>query len=327
MYYCENKGLPFHHASRELVKRALLYFQAAAAKVTASSGSSARFSLCSIDGVDTMNNFTYWLVLLLICCFATLYHISGSRPSKTKNEAIRKPKVVMTVFAGRRANLEIQFKYVDELLSRGLLTEYHIMDNTKTPEDREFIRSFRKKYQIIPATGYNDYYEHYSKVKANENDVYIKIDDDIVFIDVNMFASFVGNRIANPQFLIASPSIINNPVCAYYQKMLGIIDLDFPSDYSEGKLWTSASLAEELQLQFLACHHEMIEKSANLSFVIHRLSDRFSINLIAFLGKDLPLLKEVLRGEDDEHELTVEVTKRLRRQLYIDMSFVCSHLA
>ena len=55
------------------------------------------------------------------------------------------------------------------------------------------------------------------------NHVIIKCDDDILFIDIDSFESYINHRINDKDTLLLFPSIINNDVCSIFQKDDGLM--------------------------------------------------------------------------------------------------------
>ena len=84
-------------------------------------------------------------------------------------------------------------------------------------DDRLYIHNLCKKQKYflkkphISSCHWGGYYSE----NLNDNDILIKCDDDIVFIDVNNFESYI-NSMKHGKFYY--PNIVNNDVCAYYQQ-------------------------------------------------------------------------------------------------------------
>jgi len=124
------------------------------------------------------------------------------------------------------------------LLARNLVEEVHVWDFcVDNQTNREFIHAFmnasdrdpryvlyssppdwNKQYTITSrGQGYlwEKYYEHYSTdPRYSDEDILVKADDDIVFLDVNKFTDFVAN-IKTPNLYF--PNIVNNDAGLYVQ--------------------------------------------------------------------------------------------------------------
>ena len=150
------------------------------------------------------------------------------------------PNVYYAIFAGRLQFLKIHLEYCNILLELKYITEVHIWDFTiNQDEDKEFINTFirdttlhgyrlfeRPKNHTINNNAMNSneylwtsFYHHYgNNDKYYTDDILIKADDDIVFIDISQFPVFIkqimiykdGNK--NDDKYLHFPNIINNDV-------------------------------------------------------------------------------------------------------------------
>jgi hypothetical protein len=134
-------------------------------------------------------------------------------------------KVYITIFAGRKRYLSCLKQYLDILLERNIITEVHLWDYVRDPADSIYIQELSKnsKYIYMKPTknyqGWNEYYEYYSNAAYDPEDILIKCDDDVVFLDVDQMPRYL-NEIK--QGGIYYPNIVNNDVCAYIQYKYGI---------------------------------------------------------------------------------------------------------
>jgi len=192
------------------------------------------------------------------------------------------------------------------------------------------------KFKLMEAVNkwtWVDYYAHYNKDTYPDH-VIIKADDDIVYIDTLGFNNFIRNRLANPDWLLSFPSIINNGVCAYYQQKMGLIPRDigvFSYDTFQGELWSNSKLCEQLHYHFIDNITNITSKSRSVQPIPHPIGDRISINFFAILSKDLNIFQDLLlyttHQLDDEHHLTVTLPLKYGRRLVVDHSMVVSHLS
>ena len=155
-----------------------------------------------------------------------------------------KGKKIFSVFSGRERYMRILSIYIDKLLDQNIIDEVHIWDFIKNDNDREYINNLCKKdkyFLKIPdnSTGgpWDGYYKYYYE-NLNDEDILIKCDDDIVYIDVETFEEYLSS-VKNGMFYY--PNIVNNDITAYYQQKYNIHNLfDYDVDF---KKWS-----EELQL-------------------------------------------------------------------------------
>ena len=160
--------------------------------------------------------------------------------SKNSKQGIR----IFSVFSGRERYMKILSIYIDKLLDQNIIDEVHIWDFIKNENDREFINNlckkekyFLKKPDNSSGGPWDGYYKYYYE-NLNDEDILIKCDDDIVYIDVDTFEDYLSS-VKNGRFYY--PNIVNNDVTAYYQTKYNIHNLfDYDVDL---KKWS-----EELQL-------------------------------------------------------------------------------
>ena len=180
---------------------------------------------------------------------------------------------------------------------------------------------------------WNEYYRHYTP-ESYPNHVIIKCDDDIVFIDPNMFSSFVNSAAADTTNLMRFASIINNGVTTHLQQNLGLIPRSmsqFPYDTDHGKLWGSGLLCQLLHEYFLDHASEWLKTARSLdgskATYVHTLGHRISINFFAIHTRHLKAFQMMhLSENNDEKEITCEIPPLLNKPLCIDQSMIVSHL-
>lgn len=240
------------------------------------------------------------------------------------------PRVIATTFAGRRDRMEILLSYLLAALDAGIVHEYHIWDYARRPEDRRWLRGLPARHPGIRLMSppwwtrrYQGYYRHY-RADDYRDAIFLKLDDDIVYLDLDRLADFIAFRHARPDYFLVSANVVNNGVCAYYQQECGIVpttlmELPYPERGYCGKLWQEGALAERLQ------HFFLDQPERFRSERIWHPPDRLSINFVAYLGADIPAISRI--GLDDEEELSVTLPRRLGRQNAIFGPLVVSHLS
>lgn len=141
--------------------------------------------------------------------------------------------VIFSVFAGRERYIKILKVYIDRLLERELIHTVHIWNFTLLKEDTTYIHNLcaeNCKYVLMEPKSkikknWDPYYEYY-KTNIKDDEILIKCDDDIVYIDIEGFKAFIDSV---KDDVIYFPNIVNNDVCAYFQTKLGVHMLfDYP---------------------------------------------------------------------------------------------------
>ena len=256
--------------------------------------------------------------------------------------------VKFCVFLGRERNIKILHYYIEESLKHNIINEYHMFDFSRNNNDHLFIMSEFNRLQLIynnkiylhnyddnelilkkprVKTNWNPFYKTISK--WSDNDVVIKCDDDILFIDINSLKNAIHDRIEDKISFLIHSNCINNGICAYYQKDL------FPKLKNElskyptggimGILFEKPELAYVIHNQFLT---DLLMDINNLNKYILNdiyISTRISINFILINGSDLKYLENVTIH--DEYELSSFIPEKLLRPNKIKGDLITSHLS
>ncbi|MBB6182137.1 hypothetical protein [Pseudorhizobium flavum] len=174
---------------------------------------------------------------------------------------------------------------------------------------------------------YYQAYDYYAtRVEKFDEAVFLKCDDDIVYIELDKLDEFIQFRRTNPHYFIVSANVINNGVCAYLQQAAGSIptvvgDFEHPPGGFGGTLWESAERAAKLHAYFLGQDGQTLP----LSQSVVDWTERQSINFITWLGRDLRHM--ALPQCDDEYALSVGIPTFLGRPSAIYSNFTVSHLS
>ncbi|KAF1812208.1 hypothetical protein P152DRAFT_397454 [Eremomyces bilateralis CBS 781.70] len=154
-------------------------------------------------------------------------------------EGYRKPrglKIVGLVFYGRPASVSILDCYLKRNLAEngGFLDEVIFLARTNNKEDLAWLdgllattKAYRKQPVVPLGRDYSNAYD------LCEDDVmYIKIDDDVVFIEDSAIPSIVQTRLEHPEYYVVSANIINQPSLSWVHLHLGTIRPYMPELHS-----------------------------------------------------------------------------------------------
>ena len=171
---------------------------------------------------------------------------------------------------------------------------------------------------------WKNYYNHYAK--GFENDIIMKCDDDIVYIDVVQLPKYI-DFIKNNDYDLVFANTINNGVSAFFQQEFGLIpkelmELEYPHNGFCGSLWENGKKAEKLHDYFIENYKKFVTHQSNKYIEINT---RFSINFFGYKGKNWHKIADCY--VEDEHTLTVECVnnRQFKNMLYCD--FYVSHLS
>lgn len=163
-------------------------------------------------------------------------------------------KIILFVFAGREANLRVQQPYLDHILDEYPQAELHLWDLTRTPEDADYLNTRDRGHDgrvkvirglhtghpipcrypngaqrrrgappcfcMIHKPPYEEPYRIYARnPEYGEGTVFVKIDDDVLFLDTARFGDFLDALAEDPSRVV-SANVVNNAVCAKYDDVL-----------------------------------------------------------------------------------------------------------
>lgn len=140
-------------------------------------------------------------------------------------------KIKALVFAGRRDTMSILFPQIKS----DILDEVLIGVNTRNKEDIAFINDYCKKdakFKIIQIDdrkiGTAEAYYWMFSTLTDEDTIYFKLDDDLIYFSENFFEKMVQFRLDHKEYLTIYPFVLNNPLCNY---LMGGFDFANQSDY------------------------------------------------------------------------------------------------
>lgn len=145
------------------------------------------------------------------------------------------PPVILFVFAGRQFNLELQLPIVRRILDENPNVVYHVWNFARNDSDREYIKTISgPQIKVFNGEGdgfdspnptgegrqfgaseHNAAYKAYADSKFKDH-LFIKIDDDIVFLETARFPKFV-EAIDEYRGSVLIANIVNNGACTPVQ--------------------------------------------------------------------------------------------------------------
>lgn len=233
-------------------------------------------------------------------------------------------KVILWCFAGRKLYMEIQLKYVTRLLEKyDFIERYDIWDMCRTPEDREYLKTLDDLHEKIrichtPIKEYASWdddicHNHFAYLYKNAyptekyyDYIFVKLDDDITYLDVDNFDKFIEIRSKDESSFLVSANVVNN-LHMDYHGMYRNHD-NFLKNFEENK-------------------NKKIDETNNEIFQRYR---RLSINFSSYLGSDLHHIEREFSngiGKNDEWRLCYIIPKILNRQNLIVSDYYVSHFS
>lgn len=173
---------------------------------------------------------------------------------------------------------------------------------------------------------------------TNNESVYIKLDDDIVWMEPNFINKLFTFKINHPEYFIVSANVINNAVISFLHERTGHITLNSTNKIINKLLctdnflcptgWSNPVFAEELHRQFLYDLKNHNFTKWYLSNWLLDLKQIVSINAISWMGSDMnKFLESMNMGENDEFFIMNFGSIRLNKHNIIYGEALCSHYA
>lgn len=247
-------------------------------------------------------------------------------------------KVKVLIFAGRKETLAILIPQIKS----DCIDEIIIGVNTNNQGDLDYIYSLKDSfdkivYEEVPpgiARCSQESFRYFYTKMEDENTIYFKLDDDLIYIEPGYFETTLEFRVNHPEYICVYPMIINNPLCNYLLAKKGV-----PVKYNKYdtpnlmySTWKDPTVAESLLTLFAQYKDSDVWKVDNFEFGKEfNFKGGFgcirpSINAICFFGKDFKQLNVKNYKADDEEFLTNEVFNCGRRSI-IQGNVLVAHYA
>ena len=215
-------------------------------------------------------------------------------------------KIVVNTAAGRRRYMQYLIPYV---VTCEIADRYDLWLNTMNKQDIEFFKRLAALYPKINLVWQpdgvingNKSINAFYKDCVEEQTIYFKLDDDIIWMEPGLIEKMVEFRVANPQYFLVSPLVINNSLSTYLLQVCGKISLDtyYKSNAAHEILWRSGKFALDLHNWFFK-NYLQTNKVQDLHVGSHPMGmTRFSINAILWFGDEMKKFAGIVPGDDEE---------------------------
>jgi len=230
-------------------------------------------------------------------------------------------KVIAFTPVGRKRYLDLLITYMKREHDVGHIDEWILFNNPIVPEEGGLARQIKKQFgdwiTILENSACDDrgwrqtsiISTFYKQIPVDLAAVYIRLDDDIVFIDKNAIERLVHFRIAHPSPFLVYPSIINNVRICWYMQQAGILPTEEFGDLKTTDMWnliawTSDNFINKLHAKALtSIANGTIAKDFELpSRHFANYEDGYiSVNSYCILGCDLALSYENCPGDEERY--------------------------
>lgn len=241
-------------------------------------------------------------------------------------------KIVCNTAAGRRRYMQY---LIPQVICSDIVDRYDIWINTTDKEDIAFFEMLDNKYSKIRLVWQPDNIVNgigsinaFYKDCVEDKTIYIKLDDDIVWIAPDFFETIVKFRIDNPQYFVVSPLVINNAKTTYIFQILNKIKLArYQRAESFGKiLWRSGKFALELHEWFIN-NYLKPQRWEKLYCQNYPMGiTRFSINSIVWFGEEMKKFNGTVTGDDEEFMSCIKPTSEGKANCFCGSTLI-AHFA
>lgn len=239
-------------------------------------------------------------------------------------------RVSCVIPAGRKRTMSLLMDHLDA--NKDVVDEVQVWMNhdkkqkediawcESLPEHYDYVKTKKLKAYITPKqlnTG--SFYQFANDPKT----IYIRFDDDIVYIDREYFKNLLDFRLKHPDYFLIFGNIINNAVTSYYQQKEGNVSKEHGEVEEPFCMdpvgWRSPKFARYL-------HETLLEKIGQDKVSDLYIGDyelghkRFSVSNFCYFGKDMPEIES-----EEEMFLSSIYPKREGKCNAICGKALCSH--
>lgn len=250
-------------------------------------------------------------------------------------------KVVVFTPWGRELTASILFKYLKRDYEAGVVDEWHLWMNTDLDqesdrkygyllaEENDWVTTYERPNEEVLHPKQMNTGSFYTYTQEPET-IYVRMDDDIVWIEENAISRLVQQRIDNPFPFVVFPIIWNNAVCSHYLQTTE----QMPSWWGrvsnhcmDAIGWADPNFAENIHRHLL----DVIDKGqVDYLFLHHSIQlpvgQQFSVSCFAQYGSEYEKVEGNLGGEEESWH-TINQPYQLGRPNMIVPNSLISHFS
>lgn len=237
--------------------------------------------------------------------------------------------------AGRKRYVKILFKNLHR--EKSSFDRWDVWVNTNVKSDVEYLRSLSFDYpwiNLVELPGSNNAsnwnIHKFFPYAMDSQSVYVRLDDDVVWLESGFFDKLVEHRLRNVGPFLVYANIVNNAVISHIHQRNGLIEHPTICDYccTDRVGWKCPLFAEKVHRHFIADLSRGRFEDWHGSFKRWVLwgYERVSINAVSWLGRDMATIGGLV-DRDEEEFLSVTLPRRLGRPNEIFGGAVASHFA
>jgi hypothetical protein len=250
-------------------------------------------------------------------------------------------KVVVTP-AGRKKYLEILLKYLIKAKNENQFDRWDLWLNTNVNDDINYCEMLTNLYDWIKIVrlNVNSVYKMENIFKffkfANDiNTIYIRLDDDIVYLEPTFLHKMFNFRLANEEPFIIYGNIINNAVISHFHQKNELLNINYHKTVScECLDYTGTHdymFCEEIHNKFIdSVKNNEIHNWYTSFNILNTNKKRVSVNCVSWFGKSFDNLNEIINSNilvDEEMWLSVIIPEMYNKYNLIYNEAIVSHFA
>ena len=201
--------------------------------------------------------------------------------------------VIVVTPAGRKRYLEILLKNL--IKQKDDFSVWQLWMNTENQEDIDYCKSLENEYSWIKCYDLDIPYQGnlsihtFFKYTTESNTIYIRLDDDIIYLEKNFIRKLANERTKDTEPFLIYGNIVNNAICDHIHQRIGALPINIGNMSYECMCpvaWENGQVAEQKHKNFF--NHVKngtldTYKFNQWTLRLHH-AERCSINCISWLG-------------------------------------------
>jgi hypothetical protein len=261
-------------------------------------------------------------------------------------------RIVVTP-AGRKRYLEILSKYIIKAKLENQIDRWDLWLNTDVQENIDYCIYLRDNYDWIKIVSLNSDENDFAinfitykmtnifkffKYAADVNSVYVRVDDDVLYLEPNFFNKLIKYRLENTQPFVVFGNIINNAIISHLHQRNVSLNIDYPAtvwyNYSDPVGISDHKFCELIHNRFIDDVKNNKLYKWHKSFGPWKTYDgeRVSVNCVSWLGETFNNINNedgiLSQGlTDEENWLSIDAPKKYNRYNVIYNEACAAHFA
>lgn len=214
----------------------------------------------------------------------------------------RTKRVIITI-THRTDTIQILAKYLSK--QRSSFDEWHIWANTSDNNVLDLLNSLDAKIirpeRSNPKDALHNLHWFYKQDSYDENTDYLKLDDDIVWLEPEFVEKIYNRRQLYNQYFLIAPNIINNAVINHLHMRFGTIPWHDRCwyGYMDAFAWGNPIFAETIHRSFLSDISNNCYQKWYFNKWVLDMREQISINAVCWRNTDMAKIANFIDGGDE----------------------------